>query len=589
MKKLLVTLLGAVLLLTGCGAEPIDPDATTAETQLVGYYTAGSALEKATDGAVYAYQLPRDEYTKLAGVGDRILLTTGDTDLELLLLSGNAGVPEANINLPVSGWALLGGYAYYEEMHKEIIFLDMQLKETNRLQLPQETQGKPVISADGGMVFHCVGQEIWVIEAEHGISRILRSHSYSSLTLLDSYFDGGLLSCRITDDQGEEQTLYLSSATGQTVHQGNDIMSLYTYQDHYYVLRNDGTTPQKILGNQSGAAWQLNITDPNTENALPLGGTLGWRVDEDKNLLLNFYETATGQKTASVTLPGVDTPLDFYADRWSGSIYLLLADGKTLLRWNIKQSPVIEETNYIGTLFTAQTPDEAGLDACSTRAKAMNKKYGISLRTWKNAVATPGSYNLQPEYQTEAINRLLDGIEAFCKEFPSKFLKNTVTNGIRICLVRSVDGETKAVQYWAGGNAYIALCDGLDLRSELLRCVGYIVDSHVLGNSSDYDYWHTCNPEGFTYGKQDVKQEYLSGETRVFADEASMQSSVEDRARIFQQAMMPENKEMFASDAMQKKLKMLCVAIRDAWREKRNTEVFPWEQYLNTPIAYNKK
>lgn len=589
MKKLLVTLLGAVLLLAGCGAEPIDPDATTAETQLVGYYTAGSALEKATDGAVYAYQLPRDEYTKLAGVGDRILLTTGDTDLELLLLSGSAGVPEANINLPVSGWALLGGYAYYEEMHKEIIFLDMQLKETNRLQLPQETQGKPVISADGGMVFYCVGQEIWVIEAEHGISRILRSHSYSSLTLLDSYFDGGLLSCRITDDQGEEQTLYLSSATGQTVHQGNDITSLYTYQDHYYVLRNDGTTPQKILGNQSGAAWQLNITDPNTENALPLGGTLGWRVDENKNLLLNFYQTATGQKTASVTLPGVDTPLDFYADRWSGSIYLLLADGKTLLRWNIKQSPVIEETNYIGTLFTAQTPDEAGLDACSTRAKAMNKKYGISLRLWKNAVATPGSYNLQPEYQTEAINRLLDGIEAFCKEFPSKFLKNTVTNGIRICLVRSVDGETKAVQYWAGGNAYIALCDGLDLRSELLRCVGYIVDSHVLGNSSDYDYWYTCNPEGFTYGKQDIKQEYLSGETRVFTDEASMQSSVEDRARIFQQAMMPENKEMFASDAMQKKLKMLCVAIRDAWREKRNTEAFPWEQYLNSPIAYNKK
>ena len=45
---------------------------------------------------------------------------------------------------------------------------------------------------------------------------------------------------------------------------------------------------------------------------------------------------------------------------------------------------------------------------------------------------------------------------------------------------------------------------------------------------------------------------------------------------------------MFKSETMQKKLTMLCKAIRDAWNTEKSTDVFPWEQYLTKPIAKKK-
>ena len=133
------------------------------------------------------------------------------------------------------------------------------------------------------------------------------------------------------------------------------------------------------------------------------------------------------------------------------------------------------------------------------------------------------------------------------------------------------------------------LTDGIDLRSEFLRCLGYFVDSHVLGNSPNYDYWYKVNPQDFVYGAAEQKPEYLAPETRYFTSENAMKSSTEDRSELFYHAMLPDNAEMFQSKAMQKKLTALCKAIRDAWNTKKEEEVFPWEQYLNDPVAYTKK
>ena len=119
-----------------------------------------------------------------------------------------------------------------------------------------------------------------------------------------------------------------------------------------------------------------------------------------------------------------------------------------------------------------------------------------------------------------------------------------------------------------------------------MKGLGYVVDSHVLGNSSKYDYWDALNPEGFVYGTAD--EAYLSGEQRAFADATSMNSAVEDRSRILYEAMKPDNADMFQSEIMQKKLLLLCQAIRDAWNLQWKKETYPWEQYLTESIAYKK-
>ena len=67
-----------------------------------------------------------------------------------------------------------------------------------------------------------------------------------------------------------------------------------------------------------------------------------------------------------------------------------------------------------------------------------------------------------------------------------------------------------------------------------------------------------------------------------------MGSVTEDRSRIFWQAMLPDNAQMFKSEIMQKKLLLLCQGIRDAWRLQWKEETYPWEQYLSESIAYKK-
>ena len=58
----------------------------------------------------------------------------------------------------------------------------------------------------------------------------------------------------------------------------------------------------------------------------------------------------------------------------------------------------------------------------------------------------------------------------------------------------------------------------------------------------------------------------------------------EDRARLMEYAMMPENESYFITDTMQAKLRTLCLAIREAYDLETATESFLWEQYLAEPI-----
>ena len=58
----------------------------------------------------------------------------------------------------------------------------------------------------------------------------------------------------------------------------------------------------------------------------------------------------------------------------------------------------------------------------------------------------------------------------------------------------------------------------------------------------------------------------------------------EDRARIMEFAMMPGNEDYFTTEIMQKKLRQLCLGIRQALELEDVAEAFLWEQYLKAPL-----
>ena len=63
----------------------------------------------------------------------------------------------------------------------------------------------------------------------------------------------------------------------------------------------------------------------------------------------------------------------------------------------------------------------------------------------------------------------------------------------------------------------------------------------------------------------------------------------EDRAQFFAAAMTDGNEAVFESETMQIKLRFLGKGIREAFKWKKDERSFPWEQYLNKPLAYTKK
>lgn len=594
MKKFLVIALALMLLLAGCAVQNSDETTQTtlpAETTPRGLYVPSSTVEEQTGGAVRLYSLPGDSYSWLSAIGDQLLLASGNDTAELTLLTGEECIQTATASVPsVSAQALYNGFAYYDAQVKQAVFLDPQLQEVDRIQLPDDIQGAPAFSPDGSEIFYCIGQEIRGLEVERKLSRLIKSYACASQTIMGCYFEGKIIACRVEDAQGNVNTLYISTENGQTMRTDNNVTALYTYESNYLALRMDGIVRQQIVGTMDGAAQHLNTPETYITAALELGGAVCYSIDQENALNLSFYDLSSGRKTAAVSLPGVGTPSAFLSDRWTGCFWFLATDpetgGAALFRWDPKSSAVEEDAVYTGTLYTAQSPDEAGLKNCESRASAINKTHGVRIRIWEEAVKYPGSYTLEPEHQTSAINSVLDRLEPVLEEFPKSFLLKSISSRIRICIVRSVDNEVKGVQYWDEDDAFIVLSAGVDVRAEFLKGLGYIVDSHVLGNSSKYDYWDSLNPEGFVYGTADEK--YLSGEARAFADEAAMGSATEDRSSILFQAMQPDNAEMFQSEIMQKKLLLVCQAIRDAWNLERKTDVYPWEQYLTQSIAYQK-
>ena len=161
--------------------------------------------------------------------------------------------------------------------------------------------------------------------------------------------------------------------------------------------------------------------------------------------------------------------------------------------------------------------------------------------------------------------------------------------------MRSVADHVTGIQFWHDGDAYAAVQMNGDLEYNLYLELYMILDTYIFNNTSAMDTWDWQNPkkfsyfESYSYDPTQVNQEWLTGENRAFVDDFGMTYPREDRAQFFAAAMTEENEAIFESKTMQTKLKFFGKAVREAFKWKKDERSFPWEQYLNTPLAYTKK
>ncbi len=583
--KRLIWLAVLALLLTGCAREATEQTTTQGQTTVLteptGWYAPDSLTEKATGGAVREYDLDK-AYADMTVLDGKLVMVSDSG--ELTYLEGDICEPVETV---VTGGSVIAfsenGIACYAQDKNTVHLLDAKGKQTQSIQLPEDILGLPAVSLESGQVYYCTADAVRALDMQTGISRLLKEHSYETLTLNGA--NETLIGCTTGD-----KALYLSAQTGQILYEGAPLSSVQLQGQQYLVQRMDGVTQELIFGTLEGERKLLDVAAVDT--VLFMGEqAVCVRVDGQNALEMEMYALADGRRSAQVTVPEGALPETLLEK--DGCIWFM--SDKKLYCWEPAKTPVTDETVYVSTLYTADAPDENGLNDCENRAAVLKKHYGVRFRLWEECLKTTGGHTFVPEHQVDAINRVLNELETVFELFPSNFLYGTVDSGwLRLCIVRSIDGEQTYTQYWADNDCYIVLCPGVDVREAFLRGLSYAVDAHVIGNSRDLDEWNErYNPKGFAYSldadSEITDTKYLEGENRAFVDEMSMRFPTEDRARLFYAAMCEGNGEIFQSKYMQEKLKRLCTGIREAYGLDKKTDTYLWEQYLTESLAYQKK
>lgn len=623
MKRLWLVGLILFLLLAGCGAEvpgpvapiptqPATPEETTA-TEPTGYYDPCSRLEAAAPDAVRAYPLHRHDVMGFVPMDGDLLLFTGSEFTTLTRLTGNNLHTENTVHLDCSVMpdspdvqVSEKGVTYYDEFKMEMVFLDKQLKEVRRISLPDTIIGRPALTADRKTIFYTTSDALRCIDLETNLDMLLKEMKYSAHSITALHCSDTIIECSVALEHNQWRNFYISTKTGQTLAQTQSEFQLDTWGEQYFGIHYDGSYRELLTGSGSQAPTILVYENLDVAVAPILeldAAILLTEVPDSTASTMDFYALQIGDRSYSLTLDAAIHPWSVYADKENQRIWALCYAPEyscdTLISWYYPNCPVDDDNVYRRPRSTAQNPDTFGLEACGKTAAQMSEAYGVDIRIWEDATADePWDYDLIPEYQVPLIQSRLEILGKALARFPAGFLE-TVASGekIRICLVRSIEGSAEngtldsavGIQYWDSRNVpTIALSMDEKMEQSFYHELFHIIDSRVMSKCSLYDTWDTLNPKGFSYDYDYIanqsREDYqlTEGDRRAFIDIYSMSYPKEDRARIFEHAMLNYQEDTFASDIMQSKLSRLCAGIRKGFGFTKSTDIFPWEQYLKT-------
>ena len=617
--KRCVWLIVLVLLLCGCSAQPQNetapalPETTqaaVAPTEPVGIYVAHSDLEIQTGGAI-RYYLPveKDCYGILAMGGD-LLLFSGNQTTTLHRLSGDKlfTVASAQLGCRVnpedpSFQLSANGITYYDANARKVIFLDQDLKEVSRLDVPEALVGSPVLSANRMQLYYCTADAVRVYDLETGLDRLLKQISYADQRVKGIYWNDTVLRCQMTDDQGTVHSMFLSTTTGEIITQVWHELELSTLHDRYYAVMPDGLLNLQMFGEAGEVPQVLSPREPNSQAwFLEKENRLVTSYVTEESTVLDCYDLEAGMLAYTLTLPGGLSPRYVEAKGENG-IYVMgydyMAEQTVLCLWQLPGTEAVDATVYTGPWFTAEHPDEESMNFYREYANSIGAPYGLEILVGYDAVANPPwDYVLEMEYQIPVIRQQLETLDRLLEQFPRDFFKK-IYGEKRLCIVRSITGapvsgslaQAQGVQYWVGNDAYVVLAAGETLEYAFFHEMFHVMDNKVLSDTRAYYYWHNLNPAGFDYFWNNTSyltvdsSALLQEETRAFIDDYSMSFPREDRARIMEYACNPGNAHYFTSEIMQQKLLTLCKGIREAFGLKDYDQPLLWEQYLDQPLT----
>lgn len=626
MKRVFALFLAMLLVLCGCAQEP--PEASTSPEDTTppesstppatepeapprpdfGLYQPDSVTETQTSGSVRYFPLNGTNYYAVEPMGDGLLLFSGEDTTTLTLLREEADPVTVTLECYLYPDCTMrifeDGVYYFDNRSAQLVVLNGGLQEVTRTTMPADLVGTPALSGDGKMAYYFSTSALRCFELDTGISRLLRGSTFAVQEVWDIHFDDAVLECFILDG-GKNLCQYISTQTGELLAEYETVPELKSAGSAYFAKYFEGSQSLYLVGDRGATPQCLDLaqSEDTFKPLLELGGMLTYEQDK-YGVALYFYDLTRGQCAAKTQLYGAEMFGHTRADEASGLIWMLaydsIAQQQALYCWDTALSPTGDETSYLTPYYTEQEPDREGLALIAAQAKAIGDKYSVRIRVWEEAgKVQPDDYTFETEYLVSAYEEYLPVLEKALSAFPDGFLEKlgkASKNGIlTISLVRQLYGNNalgslttaSGVHFFHDGSGYIAMTMGEDKAEQnLFHEIFHAIDSYVMAECVVYDNWPDLNPDGFIYNYNYVSNEYredyqyLEDENRVFIDMYSMSFPKEDRARIFEYAMMEGNESYFQSGIMQIKLKTLCKGIREAFNLKKYSKPLRWEQYL---------
>ena len=605
MKRLLPLLL-CCLVLWGCQsspAQPVSPTAPTEETAAlpVPESVPGHPLEQSAPGALTVYPLDATVQA-IFPLGEKLLLLSGEDEARLTLLDRDTLAVLAAYSLPFAlapeGLHLdTGTLSCFDPIRRETLVLSTRLTEIRLIAAPEGLVGSPIYSGEDNTLYYCTQDAIRAWNLDSGIRRCVREQSYESQELADVH-SGGILQCQIADG-GEKRTQFLSGKTGALLQESAGDVTLTLKGSAYFASVPEGSVRLSLFGQTGKAPRQLTPRDVFADCFFLPGENRAVSVSED--LTLDCYDLETGHRTNTLTLIGQYQVLSVTCQGESG-LWLLLRDiagDEVLCLWDLRAdgTSVDSVQVYTGSRYTREAPDTPGLTRCQRLAQQIGERFGVSILVGEAPLSVmPWDYTFETEYLVPVLERELNLLDEWLSDFPVE-----IFGGIRkhfssltLCLVREIHGSpasgsvacANGVQFFQGGDAYIALALGQYAQRALYHEMYHVMETRLLTDSSAFDRWDALNPADFVYdydyaaNASRQAEQYLQPETRSFIDRYSMSFPKEDRARILECAMTEGNEELFQSPVMQEKLACVCRAIREAYGLKGAAKAYRWEQYL---------
>jgi len=595
---------------------PLATVPVVAETEPVRMYAPDHPLEQAHQGALRVYPLTTRKTLGLRSLGDDLLLFSGYGSTTLTRLTGeeltlsvskaldfelNSRDPSVQIHE--------NGLSYYDPERWQTVVLNSSLEPVGHHVFTENIQGSAILSADQGTIYYCTADALRAWELESNIHRTVKELSYDQQVMTGLHLEDTVLQCRIQDGSSI-RTLFLDARTGKILAIRDGDVHLMTREDSYYAALPDGGVEQLVFGTVGEQPQILYPEDLAGENFLlpEIRAIVTASETADQDVMLCCYSLNSGTLLSRLTLPAFQVPKNIIATP-EGDVYILVydpdSDCDTVYRWDIT-AEIFAPQKSKGKSYTTAYPDTAqdtpeALAQCRDYAAQLSQRHGIQIRVLEEAAAIqPWDYRFEAETSTRILMQELQLLDQRLSQYPQAILEKTGSHfsGLNLCLVHRITGTADSgslstatgVQFLDGTDAYVVIATGKYSQQALYHELFHVMETRILNKSSALDQWNDLNPQDFVYtmGSEDLRgfEDYLSGESQAFVDSYSMTYPKEDRARIFENAMLPGNQALFAAPIMQAKLNALCRGIRQAYGLNKSADTFPWEQYLHKSMAF---